>query len=165
MNADKYTTKVREALEVARNVAQHHGQQQSDVEHVLFALLKDGQGLIPNLFAKLGVPVPTVTAQLEEAINRKPRITGQIEPDKYYISNDLANVLMKAEDAAKEMKDEYVSVEHLVLGTLRLSSPSSDILKKAGVAEGKFLAALRQVRGNQRVTSDNPEGQDEALKK
>ena len=165
MNADKYTTKVREALEVARNVAQHHGQQQSDVDHVLFALLKDGQGLIPNLFAKLGVPVPTVTAQLEESINRKPRITGQIEPDKYYISNDLANVLMKAEDAAKEMKDEYVSVEHLVLGALRISSPSSDILKKAGVAEGKFLAALRQVRGNQRVTSDNPEGQYEALKK
>ena len=165
MNADKYTTKVREALEVARNVAQHHGQQQSDVDHVLFALLKDGQGLIPNLFAKLGVPVPTVTAQLEESINRKPRITGQIEPDKYYISNDLANVLMKAEDAAKEMKDEYVSVEHLVLGALRVASPSSDILKRAGFEEGKFLAALRQVRGNQRVTSDNPEGQYEALKK
>ena len=88
MNADKYTTKVREALEVARNVAQHHGQQQSDVDHVLFALLKDGQGLIPNLFAKLGVPVPTVMAQLEESINRKPRITGQIEPDKYYISHE-----------------------------------------------------------------------------
>ena len=74
------------------------------------------QGLIPNLFTKIGVNLPTLTAQMEEAINRKPRITGQIEADKFYISNDLANILMCAEDAAQEMKDEYVSVEHLVLG-------------------------------------------------
>ena len=166
MNPEKYTTKVREALECARNVAMHHGQQQSDVDHVLFALLQDSQGLIPNLFSKIGVAVPTLTAQFEESINRKPRITGHIEPDKYYISNDLANVLMRAEDAAKEMKDDYVSVEHLVLGVLRSSDSSgAAILKAAGVEEGRFLAALREVRGNQRVTTDNPEGQYEALKK
>lgn len=166
MNADKYTNKVREALECARNVAQHHGQQQSDVDHVMFALLKDEQGLIPGLFVKLGVAVPALVAQYEQAINLKPRITGQIEPDKYYISNDLATVLMSAEDAAKEMKDEFVSVEHIVLGMLR--SPNvgaAAILKKAGVEEAEFLAALRSVRGNQRVTTDNPEGQYEALKK
>ena len=165
MNLEKYTTKVREAVECACNVARHHGQQQSDVDHVLYALLKDSQGLIPNLFTKIGVSIPAVTAQLEESINRKPRITGQIEADKFYISNDLANVFMKAEDAAKEMKDEYVSVEHIVLGALRVKSSAADILKRAGVEEAKFLAALRQVRGNQRVTSDNPEGQYEALKK
>ena len=119
MNADKYTTKVREALGAAQNVAQHHGQQQFDAEHVLFALLKDSQGLIPNLFTKIGANLPTLTAQMEESINRKPRITGQIEADKFYISNDLANILMRAEDAAKEMKDEYVSVEHLILGIMR----------------------------------------------
>ncbi len=166
MNAEKYTTKVREALECARNVAMHHGQQQSDVDHVLFALLQDSQGLIPNLFTKIGVAVPTLTAQLEESINRKPRITGQLEADKYYISNDLANVLMRAEDAAKEMKDDYVSVEHIVLGILRnRDSACAAIMKKVGVEEGRFLAALREVRGNQRVTTDNPEGQYEALKK
>ncbi len=166
MNPDKYTTKVREAMECARNVAQHHGQQQSDTEHVLFALVKDSQGLVPNLFSKIGVQLPTLEAQLEEAINRKPRITGSIEPDKYYISQELSNALMKAEDAAKEMKDEYVSVEHLVLGILRGGkSDAAELLKRAGVTEKNFLAALHAVRGNQRVTSDNPESQYEALKK
>ena len=166
MNPDKYTTKVREAMECARNVAQHHGQQQSDTEHVLYALVKDSQGLVPNLFSKIGVQLPTLEAQLEEAINRKPRITGSIEPDKYYISQELSNALMKAEDAAKEMKDEYVSVEHLVLGILRGGkSDAAELLKRAGVTEKNFLAALHAVRGNQRVTSDNPESQYEALKK
>ncbi|MBQ6339922.1 MAG: type VI secretion system ATPase TssH, partial [Kiritimatiellae bacterium] len=166
MNADKYTTKVREALGAAQNVAQHHGQQSFDAEHVLFALLKDSQGLIPNLFMKIGANLPTLTAQMEESINRKPRITGQIEADKFYISNDLANILMRAEDAAKEMKDEYVSVEHLILGIMRNgATDAAKAIKNAGVTEKNFLAALREVRGNQRVTSDNPEGQYEALKK
>ena len=166
MNADKYTTKVREALGAAQNVAQHHGQQSFDAEHVLFALLKDSQGLIPNLFSKIGASLPTLTAQMEEAINRKPRITGSIEADKFYISNDLANILMRAEDAAKEMKDEYVSVEHLILGIMRNgATDAAKAIKKAGITEKNFLAALREVRGNQRVTSDNPEGQYEALKK
>jgi ATP-dependent Clp protease ATP-binding subunit ClpB len=166
MNADKYTTKVREALGAAQNVAQHHGQQQFDAEHVLFALLKDSQGLIPNLFSKIGASLPTLTAQMEESINRKPRITGSIEADKFYISNDLANILMRAEDAAKEMKDEYVSVEHLVLGMMRNgATDAAKAIKNAGITEKNFLAALREVRGNQRVTSDNPEGQYEALKK
>ena len=166
MNADKYTTKVREALGAAQNVAQHHGQQQFDAEHVLFALLKDSQGLIPNLFTKIGANLPTLTAQMEESINRKPRITGQIEADKFYISNDLANILMRAEDAAKEMKDEYVSVEHLILGIMRNgATEAAKAIKNAGVTEKNFLAALREVRGNQRVTTDNPEGQYEALKK
>jgi len=166
MNADKYTTKVREALGAARDMAQHHGQQQFDAEHVLFALLKDSQGLIPNLFTKIGVNLPTLEAQLEESVNRKPRITGSIEADKFYISNDLANILMRAEDAAKEMKDEYVSVEHLILGVMRNgATDAARVIKSAGVTEKNFLAALQEVRGNQRVTSDNPEGQYEALKK
>ena len=166
MNADKYTTKVREALGAAQNVAQHHGQQSFDAEHVLFALLKDSQGLVPNLFTKIGANLPTLTAQMEESINRKPRITGQIEADKFYISNDLANILMRAEDAAKEMKDEYVSVEHLILGIMRNgATDAAKAIKSAGVTEKNFLAALREVRGNQRVTTDNPEGQYEALKK
>ena len=107
MNAEKYTTKVREALETAQNVARHHGQQQIDVEHLLFALLKDSQGLIPNLFSKMGAGTGPLTARLEQAINDKPRITGNVEMDKIYISNDLANVLMHAEDIAKEDEDKY----------------------------------------------------------
>ena len=165
MNAEKYTTKVREALETAQNVARHHGQQQIDVEHLLFALVKDSQGLIPNLFSKMGAGTGPLTARLEQAINDKPRITGNVEMDKIYISNDLANVLMHAEDIAKDMKDEYVSVEHLILGTLKTGGDSARLLKEAGVEEKGFLAALLSVRGNQRVTTDDPEGQYEALKK
>ena len=165
MNAEKYTTKVREALETAQNVARHHGQQQIDAEHLLFALVKDSQGLVPNLFSKMGAGTGPLTARLEEAINNKPRITGNVEMDKIYISNDLANILMHAEDAAKDMKDEYVSVEHLILGTLKSGGACARLLKDAGVDEKGFLSALRSVRGNQRVTTDNPEGQYEALKK
>lgn len=166
MNAEKYTTKVREALGAAQNIARHHGQQQFDTEHVLFALLSDSQGLICNLLTKMGVNGPTLTAKLEEALARKPRITGAIEPDKFYISHELADVLVRAEDAAKEMKDEYVSVEHLVLAILRQGkTEAAKCLTGAGVGEKNFLDALQSVRGNQRVTTDNPEGQYEALKK
>jgi len=165
MNTEKYTTKVREALECARNVAQHHGQQQFDTVHLLFALLKDEQGLIPGLLVKSGVGVPALVAQCEEAIGRKPRITGSVEPDKFYISSELADVLTKAEDAAGEMKDEFISVEHLVLAMLAAGGETGDLLAAAGVTRAGFLAALRLVRGNQRVTSENPEGQYEALKK
>ena len=165
MNAEKYTTKVREALQTAQNVAQHHGQQQIDVEHVLFALLKDSQGLVPNLFAKMGAGSGPLTARLEQAIADKPRITGNVEMDKVYISAELARVLTLAEDAAKDMKDEYVSVEHLVLAMLKDGGACGRQLRDAGVDEQGFLATLRAVRGNQRVTTDNPEGQYEALKK
>ena len=166
MNAEKYTTKVREALETAQNVARRHGQQQIDVEHVLFALLKDSQGLTPNLLSKMGAGIAPLTARLEEAINAKPRLSGNVEMDKIYISSELANVLVRAEDVAKEMKDEYVSVEHVVLGVLKSpDSPCARMLRDAGVDEKGFLAALRAVRGNQRVTSADPEQQFEALKK
>ncbi|MGN0852693.1 MAG: ATP-dependent chaperone ClpB [Kiritimatiellia bacterium] len=166
MNAEKYTTKVREAMETAQNVARHHGQQQIDVEHLLFALVKDSQGLVANLMAKMGAGIAPLTARLEQAIDGKPRITGHVEMDKIYISNDLANVLMLAEDIATNMKDEYVSVEHLVLGMLKKPDTAfAKMLAEAGVNEKNFLEALRAVRGNQRVTSDNPEGQYEALKK
>ena len=166
MNTEKYTTKVREALETAQNVARHHAHQQIDVEHVLFALLKDSQGLIPNLLSKIGAGVAPLTARLEQAIDAKPRLSGKVEMDKIYISSELANVFVRAEDAAKEMKDEYVSVEHIVLAVLKASdSPCAKFLKEAGVDEKGFLAALRAVRGNQRVTSADPEQQFEALKK
>ena len=166
MNTEKYTTKVREALETAQNVARRHAQQQIDVEHVLFALLKDSQGLVPNLFSKMGAGTSPLTARVEQAIEAKPRLSGSVEMDKIYISSELASVFVRAEDTAKEMKDEYVSVEHIILGILKApDSPCAKLLKEAGVEEAGFLAALRAVRGNQRVTSADPEQQFEALKK
>ncbi|MBR1871560.1 MAG: ATP-dependent chaperone ClpB [Kiritimatiellae bacterium] len=166
MDTEKYTSKVREALAAAKNVATRHGQQNIDVEHVLWALMKDSQGLMPNLLVKIGAGTAQVAARLEEELARKPRITGAIEEGKIYITAELQQVLVKAGDLAGEMKDEYLSVEHIVLATLRLgNTPSAKILADAGVTEKNFLEALRAVRGNQRVTSDDPEGQYEALKK
>ena len=167
MDMEKWTNKAREALSFAKDFATRNGQQQIDVEHVLYALLQDSQGLIPNLFAKIGVAVPTITARVEEEIAKKPRISGDTEMGKVYITQDLERLFVKAEDLAHEMKDEYLSVEHLVLAMVQLGGKTAAgrILADAGVTNQNFLAALRSVRGNQRVTTDDPEGQYEALKK
>ena len=166
MNSEKYTTKVKEALQLAQNVAVHHGQQQIDVEHVVFALLQDSQGLIRNLFTKMGVSSEVLSSQVEGEIHRKARISGSIERDKIYITAALNETLVKAGDVAKEMKDEFISVEHIILAILKKHIlPVTKILKNLGVSENGFLSALQAVRGNQRVTSENPEGQYEALKK
>ena len=166
MDANKWTQKAREAIDGAKTIATRHGQQQIGVEHVLFALLNDSQGLIPNLLAKMGVQVQALIARNEEAINRLPRITGSTEMGKIYITGELERTLVRAEDLAGEMKDEYMSVEHLVLAMIAdAKSTVGSMLKDAGVTKDAFLQALRSVRGNQRVTSEDPEGQYEALKK
>ena len=166
MDANKWTQKAREAIDGAKTIATRHGQQQIGVEHVLFALLNDSQGLIPNLLAKMGVQVQALIARNEEAINRLPRITGSTEMGKIYITGELESILVKAEDIAGEMKDEYMSVEHLVLAMIgEGKNAAGELLRQAGVTKDGFLKALLSVRGNQRVTSEDPEGQYEALKK
>ncbi len=166
MNTDKYTKKVREALETAQNIAGRHANQQVDVEHLFFALLKDSQGLIPGIFTRMGAGIAPLTARLEQAIDSKPRIAGSVEADRFYISQELSRLLQHAEDAAGEMKDEYISVEHLVLGAFGEGTGSiAGLLVAAGVKRDTFLDALRAVRGNQRVTTDDPESSYEALKK
>ena len=167
MDANKWTQKAREAVDGAKTIATRHGQQQIDVEHVLFALLNDSQGLIPNLFEKMGVQVKALITRNEDAINRLPRISGSVEMGKIYITQNLEATFVRAEDLAGEMKDEYMSVEHLVLSMLADDghTVAGDLLRQAGVKKDAFLMALRAVRGNQRVTSEDPEGQYEALKK
>ena len=115
MDANKWTQKAREAIDGAKTIATRHGQQQIGVEHVLFALLNDSQGLIPNLLAKMGVQVQTLVARNEEAINRLPRITGSTEMGKIYVTQAFSELMVRAEDHAKRLTDEYVSVEHFLL--------------------------------------------------
>ena len=165
MTMDKWTVKAREALETARKVCVNRGQQQVDCEHVLFALLADSQGLVPNLLSKTGVRVPALSARVESLMDSKPRVSGDVEYGKVYITQALERVLVAAEETAGKMKDEYLSVEHILLALVRSGGPVAEALKEAGAEEGRILAALKAVRGNQRVTSDDPEGQYEALKK
>ncbi|NLG01800.1 MAG: AAA family ATPase, partial [Lentisphaerae bacterium] len=162
---NKWTQKAQEALQNARQLAIRFSQQQLDCEHLLAALLDMQDGLAVSLLTRLGVAIPQLRARTEEELSRKPRVTGDTEEGKLYVTQALNEMLVKAGDHAKRLKDEYLSVEHLLLAMAESKSPAGRLLADAGVDTRKLLAALKEVRGNQRVTTDNPEGQYEALKK
>jgi len=162
---NKWTQKAQEALQNARQLAIRFSQQQLDCEHLLAALLEMQDGLAVSLLTRLGVAIPQLRARTEEELSRKPRVAGDTEEGKIYVTQALNELLVKAGDHAKRLKDEYLSVEHLLLAMAESKTPSGRLLADAGVDTRKLLAALKEVRGNQRVTTDNPEGQYEALKK
>jgi ATP-dependent Clp protease ATP-binding subunit ClpB len=164
---NKLTEKSQEALQEAQNAAVRHGHQQVDADHLLQALLAQENGLVPRLLERLEIPVANVRGEVERSIERKPKVSGAVEAGKIYVTPELQQVLTRAEDEAKRLKDEYVSVEHLFLGLLDLPASSSmgQTLRKFTVDRNRFLAALQEVRGSQRVTSANPEVAYEALDK
>jgi len=161
MDMNKTTQKVQEALQQAQVKALRFGHQEVDAEHVLFALLEQEGGLVPRLIESIGASVPVVVAQAEQELEKRPRVQGATEAGKVYITQRLNQLLVKAGDEAKKLKDEFVSVEHLLL----VFADDMDLLKENGVDRNAVFQALEKVRGNQRVTSDNPEGQYEALEK
>ncbi len=161
MDMNKTTQKVREAMQQAQVKALRYGHQEIDAEHLLFALLEQEGGLVPRLVESIGASVPVVAAQVEQELEKRPRVSGATEAGKFYISQRLNQLLVKAGDEAKNLKDEFVSVEHLLL----VLADETNVLKENGVDRNAVFQALEKVRGNQRVTSDNPEGQYEALEK
>ncbi len=161
MDMEKTTQKVKEALQQAQVKALRYGHQEVDAEHVLFALLEQEGGLVPRLAEAIGASVPVLTAQVEQALEKRPRVSGATEQGKVYITQRLSQLMIKASDEAKKLKDEFVSVEHLLL----VFSDDMTLLKDNGIDRGAVLKALEKVRGTQRVTSDNPEGQYEAVEK
>ena len=168
MDLNKFTQKSQQAISEAQATAIRLGHQQVDVEHLLLALLTQEQGLIPGLVEKAGFDPKAYTAELEKELGRLPRVSGPgVQPGQIYVTPRLNETLVKAQDLAKNMKDEYVSVEHLFLAIL--SEPPGSLAgklnKKFGVTTEKVLTALTQIRGGQRVTSADPEGTYEALKK
>ena len=164
MNAEKFTQKSLEALGAAQKLAVDEKNTQLEQEHLLLALLKQESGLIPSLFSKVGVQNASLENDLMTAIRSMARFDG--EGGNVYLSQTLDNALSEAESIAKKMHDEYISVEHLVLGIIEKASVSMrNILKKHGITRKDFEDALKAVRGNQRVTGDNPEETYEALKK
>ncbi|MEI7900238.1 MAG: Clp protease N-terminal domain-containing protein, partial [bacterium] len=164
---NKWTQKAQEVLQKARETAVRFSHQQLDTEHVLAALIDVQDGLAVSLLQRLGVAVPQLRARVEEALDRKPRVSGDIEEGKIYVTQPLNELLVKAGDYAKRLKDEYLSVEHLLLAMADSGRRAvcGQLLAEAGVDTKKLLEVLKEVRGNQRVTTDNPEGQYEALKK
>ncbi len=167
MDLNRFTEKAQEALAAAQSTATRYGHQQIDGEHLLGALLTQEGGLIPQLLNKMDVPVDTFTQRVEQAIERIPRVqTATGAPaGQAYVTQRLNKILVGAEDQAKKMKDEYVSVEHIMMAFLdeKGDTPASKIFKEFGITRDKFYKALMEVRGNQRVTFSNPEATYDAL--
>ena len=165
---EKLTQKTQEAIQSAQQTALRYSHQAVDVPHLLHALLTQENGLVPSILEKAGANAATVIAAVESALDRMPRVSGQsAESGKIYVSQEFQTLMVKAEDHARRLKDEYVSVEHLLLAMLDgdKRSETARILQKAGLDTASVLAALKEVRGSQRVTTDSPESQYEALKK
>ena len=167
MNAEKLTQKSAEAIRTAQALAQEYGNPQIEQIHLLCALLSDEAGLIPQLLSSMGLTLPSFMAAAKDLLERQPRVSSSgHEAGKVYISTDTDKALNRAEKTAGEMKDEFISVEHLFLGLLDTADRElSKLFSDYRVTREGVLQALTAVRGNQRVTSDNPEETYDALKK
>lgn len=162
MNINKFTQSSIAAVQGCEKVALDYGNQEVEQEHLLYALLTINDSLILKLMEKMGITKETMINRVEEAIRKRPKVQG----GQLYIGKDLNNALVHGEDEAKQMGDEYVSVEHLFLSIMKYASREMKTLfKELGVTREGFLQALSTVRGNQRVTSDNPEATYDTLNK
>ena len=167
MNMNQLTQKTIEALQNAQRIAVEYSNQAVEQEHLLAALARQQDGLIPQLLTKLGADPNAFAQAALQKVEALPRVTGSgRDPDKVYISGDLDRALNAAEEQANQMKDEYISVEHVFIGMLRRPGKAAGELFKAfNIRLEDFMKQLSAVRGNQRVTSDNPESTYDALKK
>ncbi len=167
MNMNQFTQKTVEALQAAQRLAIEYQNQAIEPEHMLVALCQQDGGLIPQMLTKMGVEPGNFQTAAAEKVQALPRVTGSgRDPDKVYISNDFDQALIAAEAQAKSMKDEYISVEHVFLGILQHPNKAvKELFQRFNITEEKFMAQLSSVRGNQRVTTDNPESTYNALEK
>jgi ATP-dependent Clp protease ATP-binding subunit ClpB len=165
MQFDRFTIKTQEALQGAQTVAQRNSNQEIDGEHLMLALLEQADGLIQPLLQKLGVPVPGLQADVEAEIGRRAKVQGATTSDTF-LGATLKRALDAAQSEATKLKDDYVSTEHLFLGLLDQGGPAlKKIFQKHGLKRDGVLKALADLRGNQRVTDQNPEDKFQALEK
>ena len=167
MNSQNYTQKTLEAVQAAQSLATEYGNQQIEQSHLLLALLTAENGLVPQLLAGMGLTVPSFAAAVKHEVEKLPKVSGPgREMGKIYVSQGVDRALNTAEETARQMKDEYVSVEHLLLALVKTADRElAELYKTYHVTYEGILRALTAVRGNQRVTSDNPEETYDALKK
>ena len=162
MRFDRLTTKSREAIQAAQSEASRRGNPELTPEHVILAMLTQEGGVVPALFTKAGSDPKAAAAEFERAVDKLPRVSGGADPG---MSRRLNVALQKAEDEAKALKDDYTSVEHVLLAMLKHDRDVAGVLKRFNLDEARFMAALKDVRGNQRVTTADPEGTFQALEK
>ena len=165
MNPNQYTEKSQEALRDAQSFAIKRNHQGVDVEHLALGLFAKPEELAPGILANAGIPLQPFLQSVESDLEKRPQVTSTTGAGEPYATPRLAKLLGRAEDEAKALKDEYVSVEHLVLAMLEDAGASGKALRSLGLTREKLMGALRKVRGHQRVTSANPEGTYQALER
>ena len=162
MNYEQYTIKAQEALRNATVLAQQEDHSEVGTAHLLSAILDQADGIIPPLFERIGVPIKKLQAETKELVSQTPKMHGDVQIS---ISPEASKVLAKAEKEAAQLKDEYLSVEHLLLALTETDDRVSDLLKRNGVNREDILAALKEVRGSEHVTSQDPEATMKSLEK
>ena len=166
MDLNRFTEKARDVVAASQKIASRLNNQQIDLEHLLSAMLEQDRGLAPIVLAKAGVPVDPLRVKVQMELERLPKVTGPSgATDNQYPSGRLTKLLATAEDEAKALKDEYVSVEHLLLAMLPDRGAAGAALKDLGLTRNRVLTALQEVRGKTRVTTQNPEETYQALEK
>lgn len=162
---DKFTIKTQEAIQNAQRLAESKGQQQIDAEHLFAVMLDDHEGVATQMLKRVGVNTEALRKDVEDVIDRMPKIVGATPIGQIYVSARLKAVLERAQKEAEHLTDDFVSVEHLLMAILSVGGSSSDLLKKYGATQDRLFAAMREIRGTQRVTDQNPEDKYQALKK
>ena len=164
MNVEKMTERVGDALNAAYSRALHEHNTQTSPEHMLAALLEQERGIAPDIVAAAGADPKALARKTDEAIGRLPRLTGAgAESAQVTLSPELARIMTVAENEAKALQDDYTSVEHVLLAMAESSGAIGRLFRESGLTKDKLLQALRDVRGNQRVTTNNPEGTYKSL--
>jgi ATP-dependent Clp protease ATP-binding subunit ClpB len=163
MKVDHLTIKAQDALEGAQNLTHKYNHSTVDVEHLIAALLAEEDGVVRPLLQKLGVSIETLQGQILKLLQAKPKIYG--DSAQVYLSPQLSKLVVRAEEEANKLKDEYVSTEHLLLAALNTESEARALLKKAGLSPEAILRTLKDLRGNQKVTDQNPEGKYQVLER
>src|SRR6202051_4801185 len=166
MDFNRFTEKLQEAVRAAQSLATSHGNQEVDTEHLMLALLEQQGGLAPSILNKADVKVDSLRSRFQQEVDRLPKVSGASGgPHQVSVTTRLTKLLTQAEEEAKRLKDEFTSIEHVLLAATDDSGAAGKIFKEFGVTRERLMRALQEVRGSQRVTSQNPEATYEALEK
>ena len=165
MNIDRYTEKAQEALQQASKIAQSKGQPQVDLEHLLSSFLAQDPGLALSILRKANINTDSLRKRCDQEIDRLPKVSGSNQDGNIYLSGRLNNVLKQAEEEAKKFKDDFISIEHILLALLEDKASIGKLFKEFGITRDVLMNALQEVRGNQRVTNQNPEATYQSLEK
>ncbi len=166
MDFSRFTEKLQEAVRAAQSIAVQHGNQQIDTEHLMLALLDQEGGLAPSILNKADIRVDALRTRFQQEIDRLPKVSGPSGgPDQVYVTNRITKLLSQAEEESKRLKDDYISVEHVLLSATEDAGATGKLFREFGITRERLMRALQEVRGSQRVTTQNPEATYEALEK